>query len=226
MWQFDGEEIVEAFVFELGTEIRNFCGFEILPVAVQRKIVQRQLTEAGLVSDFELVEQLRNAPGKFVSVSSGWSVARAADGKIRLREKFKTPFNVAELKLKLPGRAGRAEFSGWKFRWQIQPQKTFRLPQKTDGGETFDADKIGGEIVLRHWRAGDRFQPMGLPSPVKLQDLFVNAKIPAARRRDLILAATAGGEIFWVEDLRIGEPFKLSPETRRTLVWNWSKAAA
>jgi tRNA(Ile)-lysidine synthase len=201
-------------------------GFEILPVAVQRKILQRQLTEAGLVSDFELVEHLRNAPGKFVSVSSGWSVALAADGKISLREKFETPFNVAELKLKLPNRAGRAKFSGCKFRWQIRPRKAFRLPQKPDGGETFDADKIGGEIVLRHWRAGDRFQPMGLPSPVKLQDLFVNAKIPAARRRDLILAATAGGEIFWVEDLRIGEPFKLLPETRRKLVWNWSKAAA
>jgi tRNA(Ile)-lysidine synthetase-like protein len=44
--------------------------------------------------------------------------------------------------------------------------------------EIFDADKIGGKILLRHWRAGDRFQPIGLKSAAKLQDLFTNAKIP------------------------------------------------
>jgi len=79
---------------------------------------------------------------------------------------------------------------------------------------------------LRHWRAGDRFQPIGLKSAVKLQDLFVNAKIPAAQRRNLILAATAAGEIFWVEGLRIGEKFKLTSATKRRLRWNWSKTPA
>ena len=78
---------------------------------------------------------------------------------------------------------------------------------------------------MRHWRPGDRFQPIGMKSAVKLQDLFVNAKIPAARRRVLVLAATAAGEIFWVEGLRMGEKFKLTPETRRQLRWNWSKIA-
>jgi tRNA(Ile)-lysidine synthase len=87
--------------------------------------------------------------------------------------------------------------------------------------EFFDADKIGDEITLRHWRAGDRFQPIGLPSPVKLQDLFVNAKIPRERRRELVVAATAAGELFWVESLRISEPFKLTLATRRRLVWAW-----
>ena len=200
--------------------------FEGLPVAVQRKVVQQQLAELGVFSDFELVEQLRGTPGKFVSVSSGLSVARDAAGKISLREKVETGFNADELKLKLSGGAGQAAFAGRKFRWQIQPQKNFVRPKKQAGCELFAAGKIGGEIILRHWRAGDRFQPIGLKSPVKLQDLFVNAKIPAARRRDLILAATAGGEIFWVEGLRVGEPCKLLPATQRQLAWHWSKLAA
>jgi hypothetical protein len=54
---------------------------------------------------------------------------------------------------------------------------------------------------------------------VKLQDLFVNSKIPPARRRALVLAATKTGDIFWVDGLRIGEQFKLTPETSRKLVW-------
>jgi hypothetical protein len=46
------------------------------------------------------------------------------------------------------------------------------------------------------------------------------------RRRNLILATTVGGEIFWVEGLRIAEKFKLTPATKRQLVWNQSKIAA
>jgi len=198
---------------------------EKLPLAVQRRILQRQLAEAGVVSDFELVEQLRVVPGKFVSVGSELSVARDMAGKIRLRKKVGTEFNADDRTLQLQGRAGRAEFGNLEFRWTL---KIFggsrgRSPHPT---EFFDADKIGGEIILRHWRAGDRFQPIGMKPAVKLQDLFVNAKIPAARRRALVLATTPEDEIFWVEGLRIGEKFKLTAATKRRLRWNWTKIAA
>jgi tRNA(Ile)-lysidine synthase len=203
--------------------------FEELPVAVQRRVLQQQLVGAGVASDFELVERLRVAPGKLVSVGSGWSVARDVGGKVQQTKSgghFDARFNADELKLKLSGRAGRVEFGGGKFRWQIRPQNETALPQKKAGVEFFDADRIGGEIILRHWRAGDRFQPIGMRSPAKLQDLFVNAKIPAARRRELVLAVTVAGEIFWVEGLRIGEKFRLMPVTKRRLRWDRSKIAA
>jgi len=204
--------------------------FDRLSVAVQRKVLQQRLAEAGVVSDFELVERLRAAPGKWVSVSAGLSVARDTAWKIQLanlRAQSDTKFNTGEIKLKLPGRAGRMEFGSLKFLWAVKKYdgSRGRSPHQS-GTEFFDADKIGGEIVLRHWRAGDRFQPIGMKSAVKLQDLFVNAKIPAACRRELVLATTAVGEIFWVEGLRIGEKFKLTPETKRQLRWNWSKIAA
>ena len=124
------------------------------------------------------------------------------------------------------------EFGGKKISWKIQSQKMFQLPQskflkkknkiqKIISREIFDADKIGDEIILRHWRAGDRFQPIGFSSAVKLQDFFTNEKIPRARRHNLILATTSRGEIFWIEGLRISENFRLMPKTKRPLVWNW-----
>ena len=203
--------------------------FEALPLAVQRRVLQSRLVEVGVVSDFELVEQLRAAPGKFISVSSGVAVACDEAGNIQLRRESADEFNLAEQKLNLRGRAGRSEFGGRKFQWQIQPQKNFAAFGKKLADEPsalrefFDADKVGGEIILRHWRAGDRFQPIGLKSAVKLQDLFVNAKIPSARRRELVLATTLAGEIFWVEDLRMGERFKLTPGTQRRLCWSWAR---
>jgi len=202
---------------------RSQVPFEALPVAVQRKVVQHQLAQAGVVPDFELVEQLREGRGKFVSIGSGFAVARTAAGRLELHRESLPEFDASEQRFKLSGGAGQVEFDAVKFRWSNKKGGIAVRPAQTPGIELFDADKVGGEVVLRHWRAGDRFQPIGLKSAAKLQDLFVNAKIPAARRRELVLAATASGEIFWVEGLRIGERFKLTPGTGRRLVWRWSR---
>jgi hypothetical protein len=37
------------------------------------------------------------------------------------------------------------------------------------------------------------------------------------------VATTAGGEVFWVEGLRISENFKLTPQTKRRLIWHWQR---
>ena len=194
--------------------------FEKLPVAIQRRVLQAQLAGLGVAADFDLIESLRQSVDCFVSVGSQISVSRDAGGKVVLRAEQFSKFDERELFVKL-GRAGEAVFGGRKFDWKLTAPAAIRAPSQNQS-EFFDADKVGGEIILRHWRAGDRFQPTGLKSPVKLQDLFVNAKIPRARRRGLILAAAAAGEIFWVEGLRIGEHFKLTPQTRRQLVWRRS----
>jgi tRNA(Ile)-lysidine synthase len=225
---------VEAnFMIGLALRIRSgkadvHTPFDKLPPAVQRRILQQELLAARLVPEFELIEQLRLAPGKPVSVNSGLSVARKVDGKIVLRANLEKEFSADELKVKLQGRAGRVAFGGSKFSWAVKKFDGVRRGKAESGkrkAETYDADKIGGQIVLRHWRAGDRFQPIGMKSAVKLQDLFVNAKIPQADRRNLVLATAESGEIFWVERLRIGEKFKLTPETLQKLIWSQSKFA-
>src|SRR5207253_3228882 len=91
------------------------------------------------------------------------------------------------------------------------------------GFEAFDADEVGSPVLLRHWRPGDRFQPIGLKGTVKLQDWFSNQKVPQPLRHRLIVATTASGEIFWVEGQRISETVKVSARTRRFLEWRWQR---
>jgi tRNA(Ile)-lysidine synthase len=197
--------------------------FESLPPAVQRKKLQQQLIESGVTPDFDLVEQLREAAGTFVSIGAEISAARDAAGRITVRQQMPVPaFKPGELKLKLSGRGGAGEFGARQFSWAVKKYDPLHKRPSELATEFYDADKIGHEVVLRHWRAGDRFQPIGLRSATKLQDLFVNAKIPAPQRRRLVLATTGDGEIFWVEGLRIGERFKLTPATKRQIVWKWS----
>jgi tRNA(Ile)-lysidine synthase len=197
--------------------------FGDLPVAIQRRVLRSQLERLDIAANFDLVEQLRESDDKFVSVGSGLSVSRDAVGGLKLREQQSVDFNTYELKVELSGRAGRANFEGVRFSWGFDNGSRGRPPHQIRR-EFFEADKIGDEIILRHWRAGDRFQPIGLKSATKLQDLFTNQKISRGRRHDLILATTAAGEIFWVEGLRISENFKLTPQTKRRLVWHWREA--
>jgi tRNA(Ile)-lysidine synthase len=199
--------------------------FENLPVAVQRRVLQMQLAESGVSADFELVEKLRKSANCLVSANSSLFVSRDTAGTIKLRAQRVSQFNYDEVPLNLTDSAGSAVFGGAFVKWNFDTSKNILRRRGKAGREFFDADKVGSKIILRHWRAGDRFQPIGLPWTVKLQDLFVNGKISAAVRRGLILATTASGEIFWVEGLRIGEPFKLTAETSRQLIWNWSNLA-
>jgi tRNA(Ile)-lysidine synthase len=208
--------------------------FENEPTAIQRHILQMQLAQNGIAANFDLIELLRQSANQFVSIGANVSVARNGFGKIQLREESKPDFNANELVADLSGRAGEVIFSGTKFNWQRIGSRRRSLHQKkTESGkrkagasqEFFDADKVGNKTILRHWRAGDRFQPIGMKSPKKLQDLFVNAKIPREQRRNLILAEAENGEIFWVEGLRISENFKITSQTKRQLVWKWRKIA-
>jgi tRNA(Ile)-lysidine synthase len=198
--------------------------FKKLSVAVQRRVLQSQLISLGLAADFELIESLRQSVDVAVSIGSNVSVFRDEAGKVNLQTlSTAAGFNPDELAVYLAGRAGKVIFAAARVSWQFDTHKHFKQLRGETGLEFFDANKVGNQITLRHWRPGDYFRPIGLKSAVKLQDLFTNAKIPRGCRRSLIVAAAARGEIFWVEGLRISENFKLSPDTRRRLVWRWRR---
>ena len=198
---------------------RNFAK---MPVAVQRRKLQAKLLRHGVAPNFDLIERLREYPNEVMSVDSRRGVSRDKAGKIQVHRAVASKFRTDRVQLDL-GAAGSQKFAHLIFSWSVARPRAFRPPATTSGQESFDADKIGSRIVLRHWQAGDRFQPIGMGAAVKLQDLFVNAKIPRERRHELVVAEV-GGEIFWVEGLRIGERFKLTSRTARRLEWRWQRA--
>jgi tRNA(Ile)-lysidine synthase len=198
--------------------------FDQLPLAVQRRCLQSQLLEHHVTPSFDLVETLRTRPGHRVKVSPELAVSQAGDGHLREQgSRLVVPSNPAVCELALTQASRRAAFSGVNFVWRRVVARRRSWAQPQPGRETFDADKVGSPITLRHWRAGDRFQPSGMKSLVKLQDLFVNAKIPRDERQTLVVATTAGGEIFWVERLRIAERFKWTGATKHCLQWQWKR---
>lgn len=221
--------------------------FETLPVAVQRRCVQLELIREGIAPEFDLVEYLRLYADRPIEVSrsaetarvlagpdrSGEPAATPALGGLRLMRKdqgivqvragVSAPFRGGGCNLKLQESSGKLEWEGLRFSWQILPNQRKIQPGRKGKGECFDADAVGERVVLRHWRPGDRFQPIGMAQAVKLQDLFVNQKVPRERRPHLAVATTDSGDLFWVEGLRISERFKLTNSTIRRLHWAWQR---
>ena len=217
----------------------DFSGtdFNDLPVALQRRIIYGQLMAKNLAADFDLVERLRlradapQAVRDLVNTANatndpprGILVRRDRSGRVKLAEMpAAIDFDPALKCVDLRSSEKVITFEGLALWWQFETKKGLSKLKQVTGAELFDADRVGNTVILRHWRAGDRFQPIGMDRAVKLQDLFVNQKVPRVMRRTLILATTATDDIFWVEGLRISNGFKLTNDTRRRLRWQWRR---
>ncbi len=88
---------------------------------------------------------------------------------------------------------------------------------RADGRSVFvvDADRLGGPLAVRNWRPGDWFCPSGMKGHrKKLQDFFVDQKIPRTRRAEVPLAVAPEG-IVWVVGYRGDERFLAGKATTR-----------
>ncbi len=74
-------------------------------------------------------------------------------------------------------------------------------------------------LTVRTRRPGDRFQPLGMRAEMKLQNFFVNAKVPKEQRdRIPIVASPISGRIAWIAGLRPAEWAKHRPEHQECLL--------
>ena len=199
--------------------------FSEVDVALQRQCLQTELFKLGIEADFELIERLRQAPKQKISVNANLLVFRDTTGGVHATEVATNSFNSNELSLDLSPGQGKTRFANLEINWRIIAAESTLRRKLAVACESFDADQVGSTVRLRHWQPGDRFHPIGMSSSVKLQDLLTNRKIPAARRRELVVATTATSQIFWVEGFRISEDFKLDKTTSRQLRWSWRRQA-
>ena len=71
---------------------------------------------------------------------------------------------------------------------------------------------IGKEIILRQWKTGDHFQPLGMTGKKRVSDLLVDEKVDLFNKKNQ-LVVTADGEIIWVCGRRISEKAKVTEKT-------------
>ncbi len=80
--------------------------------------------------------------------------------------------------------------------------------------EFISADGLKKDFLLRRWKDGDRFFPLGMKGSKKLSDFLNEQKISSNKKREQLIL-TNGGRIVWVLGLRIDDRFKLTRNTKK-----------
>lgn len=191
-----------------------------LPVPVQRAVLRKALEHRlGSLRDIEAVhiEEMRDMLDKPVGTRISLPHAQAfccGYGDARLAHEplisGSLPPLEGEHHLAVPG---ESRIPGWRVVVALTDSRAAEF-----GGlkACFDADLLVGGLTVRSRRRGDRFQPLGMEQPKKLQDFMVDEKIPRGER-DRVPLVVSDGEIIWVVGWRVGERAKIEAHTNHLL---------
>lgn len=177
------------------------------PIGLVRRVIREAIRRVGSDlrdANFEHIETARGLlepgkSGKFVQIPGGTQVGREFDDLTFSRAVAPAP--EYEYKLQIPGEVHIPEL-GKLFRAEIIGKEGNR---PGPGCVLVDAAAIGPYVMIRNWKPGDYYRPVGLPAG-KLKRLFQRARIPRSHRRSWPVVV-ANSTIVWVASFPVSREF-------------------
>jgi tRNA(Ile)-lysidine synthase len=205
-----------------------------LPIVLARRVAGLALRRAsgGRFVGFDQIERLlalargerrgpMALPGVRASVAgSGGLILASATGRGPAQpQNLRSPRTFSCKLLSIPGEAvigDRAVLSS-----ELRPGglETVSLGASDLDPSTgvVDADLVS-DLSVRYRRPGDRFHPLGLGGHKKLQDFFVDRKVPRGERDRIPLVVDRDDRIVWIAGYAISEDFRVSEHTRTVVI--------
>jgi tRNA(Ile)-lysidine synthase len=198
-----------------GAVTLDVAALSAAPPAVVRRAVHaafRQASQTAHSLTRRHIEALRGLLSREGPVRlPGGFVGRRVGGEIRIgRSGGESPTPGLDAPGKIPVRPG--VWTAWpplacRIRVRRLPAGRVCLDAPTRWQALLSPRLLLERLSLRAWRPGDRFRPLGMQGRKKLQDLFVDAKVPRGERGRIPLL-TAGDRIASVLGHRVAEEFR------------------
>jgi len=192
---------------ELHIPVRQLLAFQ------NRALVFEMIREYGF-SEKQVNEVIRLADspsGKYISSPSGQYHL------IRHRHWFIiSPVSSLENSVHVIDKGKKnLECGAGLVRLDIMPVPPAQPPQSADTA-CVDLRQVEFPLLLRKWKQGDYFYPLGMKKKKKLARFLMDQKL-SKPEKDNTWVIESNKRIVWVVGQRLDERFKLMPDTRNTL---------
>jgi len=214
------------------TVILDKRSFADLPSALKRHLLRTSIEELlGNLKDIEArhIEEILDAmgkpAGKKISLPDGLTFTIEYDRYLLGPDSAAlSPFPVLESKVKL-NVPGKTSIPGWDIEAIITDPPGVKEEDEKPSEFTarFDLGKVGNKLTMRRRQPGDRFQPLGMSQPKKLNEFMIDAKIPQAWRQRVPIVSSPE-QIIWVAGWRIDERVRVTGETKKVLCLEFERS--
>ncbi len=107
-------------------------------------------------------------------------------------------------------------FPGISSARYVTINQTFEIPSDSHMA-CVDSEKVTFPLVIRKWKAGDYFYPLGMKQKKKLSDYFIDNKYSKFDKENIFILES-DGKIVWIIGDRIDNRFKITSSTKKGLL--------
>ncbi len=166
----------------------------------------------------DIVSALDKPAGKLICLPDGLNFTVEYDRYILGKDSASlSPFPTLESEhtLSIPG---KTTIPGWDIEAAVMESSAVKEVEKEadDFSAFFDYRATGNRLTVRCRKPGDRFQPLGMEKPKKLNEYMIDARIPRTWRRRIPLIVSPE-QIVWVVGWRMDERVKVTDKTGEVL---------
>jgi tRNA(Ile)-lysidine synthetase-like protein len=164
----------------------------------------------------EALELARGAANRKLELPGGWNIRRRRQELLLELEPLSDRGEAAdyEYALTVPGAVEVPELGA---RIEARVVDAGGIPED-ERGELLDPGRIPNEVLIRNWRAGDRFWPAHTADAKKVKELLSNRHATGAEKKLWPVAVAEGCGLIWVRGFAVPAAFQ-APAGASKAIW-------
>lgn len=199
------DEKIELSIYELQKIDQNLWG-ELIKYSIDKTFRLQSSYEDCL----KIISLISKQTGKSINISNNLVALKERNKILLYRKDDSKKREPIEIKIGKAIKIGKK-----KIKLEIVDKNSIRYSTNKNI-EFISADSISNSFILREWKAGDKFYPLGTKGSKNVSD-FLNDKKVSSFEKSRQLVLLNDNRIIWVVGYQIDNRFKITDQTKKVL---------